>query len=50
MIYDEEDEAVEEFFKSFFNRYPNNLEKPMKGSDFIFDYVHLFYYTFFLNP
>ena len=44
MIYDEEDEVVEEFFKSFFNRYHNNLEKPMKGSDFIFDYVHLFYY------
>ena len=45
IINDEEDEIIEELFKSLKNRYQNNLES-MKGSefDYVFDYVDLFYY------
>ena len=35
MINDEADEVIEELFKSLLNRYQNNLEKLMKGSEFI---------------
>ena len=41
MINDEVDEVIEELFKSLLNRYQNNFEKLMEGSEFIFDYVHL---------
>ena len=44
MINDKADEVVEKLFKSFLNRYQHNLERPMRGSDFIFDCVHLLYY------
>ena len=44
MINDEADEAIEKLFKSLKKRYQNNLEKLMKGSGFVFDYVHLLYY------
>ena len=40
---DKADEVIEELFDSPKNRYQNNLES-MKGSEFIFDYVHLLYY------
>ena len=43
MINDEADEVIKELFDSLKNRYQNNLEL-MKGSDFVFDYNHLFYY------
>ena len=43
IINDEADEVIEELFKSLKNRYQNNLES-MKGSEFVFDYVHLLYY------
>ena len=43
MINDEADEVTEELFKSRKNNYQNNLEW-MKGSEFVFDYVHLMYY------
>ena len=43
MINDEADEAIKELFDSLKNRYQNNL-KSMKGSEFVFDYVHLLYY------
>ena len=43
MANNERDEVVEELFHSLKNRYQNNLE-PMKGSEFVFDYVHLLYY------
>ena len=43
MINDEADEIIEELFDSLKNRYQNNLES-MKGSGFVFDYVHLMYY------
>ena len=42
MINDEADEVIEELLKSLKNRYQNNLEL-MKGSEFVFDYVHLLY-------
>ena len=41
MIIDEADEVVESLFKSLHNRYQNNLEKSMKGSDFVFYYIRL---------
>ena len=44
MINDEADEVIKELFDSLKNRYQNNLES-MKGSAFISDYVHLWYYT-----
>ena len=43
MINDKADEVIKELFDSFTNRYQNNLEL-MKGSEFIFDYVHLLCY------
>ena len=43
MANNERDEVVEELFQSLKNRYQNNLE-PMKGSEFVFDYVQLLYY------
>ena len=43
MINDEADEVIGDLFKLLLNRYKNNLEKLMKGSDFVFDYVHLLY-------
>ena len=43
MISDEADEVIKELFDSLKNRYQNNLES-MKGSEFVFDYVHLLYY------
>ena len=46
MINDKADEAIEERFKSLQNRYQINLEKSMKGGEFIFDYVHVLYYKF----
>ena len=45
MINDEADEAIEKLFESFKNRYQNNLES-MRGSDFVFDYVHSLHYKF----
>ena len=44
MIIDEADEVVENLFKSLHNRYQNNLEKSMKGSDFVVYYIRLLYY------
>ena len=42
MINDDADEVIEELFKSLQNRYQNNLENLMKGSEFVFDNVHFF--------
>ena len=42
MINDDADEVIEELFKSLQNRYQNNLENSMKGSEFVFDNVHFF--------
>ena len=43
MISDEADEVIEEIFKSHENKYQYNLES-MKGTEFVFDYVHLLYH------
>ena len=42
MINDKADEVMKELFDSLKNRYQNNLES-IKGSEFVFDYVHLLY-------
>ena len=39
MINDEVDEVSKNIFDSLKNRHQNNLES-MKGSEFVFDYVH----------
>ena len=44
MIYDNADKVIEELLELILNRYQNGLETSMKGSDFIFDCVHLLYY------
>ena len=43
MINDEIGEVIKETFDSLKNRYQNNLES-LKGSGFVFDYVHFLYY------
>ena len=43
MINDEENK-VTELFKLLQKRYQNNLEKLVRGSEFVFDYVYLLYY------
>ena len=43
MIDDEADKVVKELFDSLKNRYQNHSES-MKGSAFVFDFVHLLYY------
>ena len=43
MINDEADEVIEELSDSLKNRYQNNLES-MRGSQLVFDNVHLLYY------
>ena len=43
MVNDEANKVIKELFNSLQNRYQNNLEL-MKGSEFVFDYVHLLYY------
>ena len=40
MMNDEAGEVIKELFDSFKNRYQNNLES-MKGTESVFDYVHL---------
>ena len=43
MIIDEADQVIKELLDSLKNRSQNNL-KSMKGSEFVFDYVHLLCY------
>ena len=42
MINDEADQVTKELFKLLKITYQNNLES-RKGSEFVFDYVHLWY-------
>ena len=42
MINDEADEVIKKLFNLLKNRYENNLGS-MKNTEFVFDYVHLFY-------
>ena len=43
MINDEAHDVIKELFDSLKNRYQNNLEST-RGSEFVFDYVHLVCY------
>ena len=40
------DEIIEELFKSILQRYQENLQQKMRGSDFAFDGVNFLYYDF----
>ena len=40
MISDKADEVIKEAFDSLKKRYPNNL-KSMKGTEFVFEYLHI---------
>ena len=51
MINDKADEVIEELFHSLLSRYQIGLKASMKGSEFVFDYVHLSYYKWHkINP
>ena len=41
----ETNDITKELFESFFKRYQDGLETKIKGSEFIFDYVDLLYYS-----
>ena len=41
MINDRTDDVVEELFESLRNRYRSYLEKSMKNTEFLFDFIHL---------
>ena len=40
------DEIIEELFESLLQRYQENLQEKMRGSDFAFDGINLLYYDF----
>ena len=44
MINGKEDDVVQLLFESLLNRYQKNLEKLMKGIEFVFYYYQLLYY------
>ena len=46
MIGNDNDEITEGLFKSLLQKYEENLQKKMRGSDFEFDGVNLLYYDF----
>ena len=46
MIGDDNDDIIEELFKSFIQKYEENLQNKMRGSDFEFDGVNFLYYDF----
>ena len=41
---DKADKVIQKLFKTLLNRYQNNLETSTRGSDFIFDCIHLYLY------
>ena len=43
LIHDQADKVLKELFDSLKNKYQNNLEL-MKGSELVFNYVHLLYF------
>ena len=47
MIGDDNDDIIEELFKSFIQKYEENLQNKMRGSDFEFDGVKFLYYDFY---
>ena len=46
MIDDDNDDIIEELFKSFLKKYEENLQNKMRGSDFDFDGFNFLYYDF----
>ena len=46
MIGDDNDDIIEERFRSFLQKYEENLQNKMRGSDFEFDGVNFLYYDF----
>ena len=46
MIGDDNDDITEELFRSFLQKYEENLQNKMRGSDFEFDGVNFLYYDF----
>ena len=46
IIGDNNDDTIEELFKSFSKKYGENLQNKMRGSDFEFDGVNFLYYDF----
>ena len=46
MIGDDNDDIIEELFKSFLQKYEESLQNKMKGWDFEFDGVNFLYYDF----
>ena len=46
MIGDDNDDIIEELFKSFIQKYEENLQNKMTGLDFEFDRVNFLYYDF----
>ena len=45
MIGSDTDEVTEDFFKSVLQKYQENLEEKMRGSEFVFDGVDVLYYN-----
>ena len=43
---DDTDEVIKSLFKSFLQRFEENLREKMRGSDFEFDDINFFYYNF----
>ena len=46
MIGSDTNEVIKELFKSFLQRYKEDLQEKMRGSEFEFDGIHLLYYDF----
>ena len=46
MIGDDNDDIIEELFKSFLQKYEENLQNKMRGSDFEFDGANFLHYDF----
>ena len=46
MIYDNTDEVIKKLFESLLSRCQIGLQTSIRGSDFIFDRVHLLYCKF----
>ena len=46
MFGDDNDDIIEQLFESFLQKYEENLQNKVKGSDFEFDGVNFLYYDF----
>ena len=50
MINSKRDEVIEELSESLLSRYQIGSETSIKGSEFVFDFVHLLYYKCYKSP